>query len=444
MFISFGYLTKKSILFLALPIAMIIRITLFYFTFEIKTKNIFYGSFLHLLGRSINGILWLLFERKVASKKLKKIDNKNTELVTTDQNILQKDNENKEYTDELKRESIIYSQYESDFYEKRKIEEKRNLKKLCLLILICFLDFVFIVYFEIIVKVGVYSIASGLQSLSLVIRLFAIAILSKLIIKNTKIYSHHFLSIIIIVMVVIIINIFSIVKEKKDFDFLKFGLIDLAQILYSIIYVCGEKYLSITKGNNVYKLLFIDGIIGMILLISLQIFVYFFISCDSLNGFFYEMSCDTMHKNFQGMVESFDFKEIVNSYKFSIPLVLINFCEILFIWLLIFNFSANHLGAICSIQLFGLCVIFKHLEAVHYLVYILGSLIITFMTLVYNEIIIIKFCGFDKNTAIEIDKRSQRDSSCDFEIDEDEIYVKSNDNYIIMKEDIEELNDYNN
>ena len=115
--------------------------------------------------------------------------------------------------------------------------------------------------------------------------------------------------------------------------------------------------------------------------------------------------CDS-HKNFQGMIESFNFKEIINSFYFSISLVSINFGEILFIWLLIFNFSVNHLGAICSTLLFAFCFTISQLQPVHYIVYIIGSVIITFMTFVYNEIIILRFCGFDTNTVIEIDKRS--------------------------------------
>ena len=35
------------------------------------------------------------------------------------------------------------------------------------------------------------------------------------------------------------------------------------------------------------------------------------------------------------------------------------------------------------------------------------------MTLIYNEIIILKFCGLDKETKIEISKRANLDSTCE-------------------------------
>ena len=63
------------------------------------------------------------------------------------------------------------------------------------------------------------------------------------------------------------------------------------------------------------------------------------------------------------------------------------------------------------------------------------------MTFIYNEIIILKFCGLDKNTAIEINKRALREITCSFGEDKDEIYSKINDNYVIMQEDIERVTD---
>ena len=72
---------------------------------------------------------------------------------------------------------------------------------------------------------------------------------------------------------------------------------------------------------------------------------------------------------------------------------------------------------------------------------ILGIIIIFFTVLVYNEIIILKFYNFNRNTSIEISRRSVKDAKCDFEDDEDEICTKSDDNYIIIKEDVEGMND---
>ena len=95
-------------------------------------------------------------------------------------------------------------------------------------------------------------------------------------------YSHHYLSALIILIILIGFIIFSLFTETENEDyFLKLGLMILQEIFFSIMYVLGEVYLSISDGN-IYKFLFIDGIIGMILSLLLQVVSYFFITCDSL------------------------------------------------------------------------------------------------------------------------------------------------------------------
>ena len=178
------------------------------------------------------------------------------------------------------------------------------------------------------------------------------------------------------------------------------------------MYVCGAKYLSITEGN-IYKFLFIDGIIGMILSVLLQAITYNFRLCDSIKYFFYEdkiIYCDSENK-LNNMIKNLGFEEF-GGY-FAIPNILALFFEIWIIWLTIFNFTPNHFSAIYSIPLLIIYFISEDID--YFVVYIIGNIIIFFMTLVYNEIIILKFCGFDKNTSVEINKRSKKDSNCDFE-----------------------------
>ena len=63
--------------------------------------------------------------------------------------------------------------------------------------------------------------------------------------------------------------------------------------------------------------------------------------------------------------------------------------------------------------------------------------------MIYNKIIILRFCDFDKNTTIQINRRSIIVLNCYFgEVDE-EISAKSNENYVIMKGDIKGSNDEN-
>ena len=50
------------------------------------------------------------------------------------------------------------------------------------------------------------------------------------------------------------------------------------------------------------------------------------------------------------------------------------------------------------------------------------------MALIYNEIIILKFCGLDTNTKVEISKRSESESNLKL-IEEEEEEKKDHDGY---------------
>ena len=453
MFISFGYLTKKSLLFIAVPIIIYIRRLLVEsITFK-NANNMFYCDFIQSLGKSLNGILWLIVEMRTAPKKIEKQDNKNKVSTIPDQNNIQQID--LLCKDEYKNE-CAYNQCKSDHDKKTK---KNNRKKIFLLILVCILNF-FSVTSDTVVKKTALSEGRTvcLISLTVVIRLFAIAILSHFIIKNMKLYKHHYLSIAIILIVIIVIHIISYFISNFDDYFPKLGLMILPELLFSIMYVFGAKYLSITKGN-IYKLLFINGIIGMILSILLQLFSYNFLPCvinnnDGKDNYtsidnstfiddtFY---CDKK-KKLKTMLKNFEYVEF--KVGFSLLIILANFFETWFIWDLIFNFSVNHFGAVHIIPLYFhfLMLIFiksdnECFDAKNYTLLILGGVIIIFMTFIYNEIIILKFCGLDKNTAIEINKRALREITCSFGEDKDEIYSKINDNYVIMQEDIERVTD---
>ena len=439
MFISFGHLTTKSLLILAVPILIFFRRFLSDSIKLEKANNMFYTGFIRFLGRSLNGILWIILKKTTASDKKENQDNK----VTIDQNIpthidILDNNESKKYS--------VYLQYELNYNIKMK---KNNFKEIFLLMLVCFLDFFTITYKTIIKKISFNKKHPvSLLTLTVVIRLFSIAFLSHLMIKNLKMYSHHYLSVIIILIVVIAIHIISIFTKDYVYYLKKLGIMIIPELLYSVIYVCGAKYLSITK-ENIYKLLFIDGINGMILSILLQIISYFFIPCIKIqdNDFFADdtFSCDENAK-FKTMMKIFPFENFgYLNLIYSVLLILVTFCEMWLLWLLIISFSVNHYAAVHPIPLFFYFII-KHnknkdFQIINYTMFILAGIVIIFMSFVFNEIIVLKFCGFNKNTATEITRRSLRESNCDFEEDEDEIFTKSNENYLIMKEDIEGIID---
>ena len=74
--------------------------------------------------------------------------------------------------------------------------------------------------------------------------------------------------------------------------------------------------------------------------------------------------------------------------------------------------------------------------------YTLGGIIIIFMTLVYTEIVILKFWGLDKNTKKEIQKRSITEP--ELIIDEDGKDEKDDDSVEYEKQNINMNNKNNN
>ena len=128
MFISFGLLTKKSLLFLVVPLTMALRLLLTYLSkneLKPEERNIFYHVFLKFLGRSFHWILWSEFESMIlSSKKNDDQDNKELILVNSTQN-----NNDVVYLDKPERVNSIYYLYKLDCSEKKKIEKKNKKKK---------------------------------------------------------------------------------------------------------------------------------------------------------------------------------------------------------------------------------------------------------------------------------------------------------------------------
>ena len=79
-------------------------------------------------------------------------------------------------------------------------------------------------------------------------------------------------------------------------------------------------------------------------------------------------------------------------------------------WLLIFYQTVNHLSFACAIHLFLRFMMEKNVkETLHIILGIISLILMSFFALVFNEIILLKFCKLDKNTFDEIEKRSIED-----------------------------------
>ena len=167
------------------------------------------------------------------------------------------------------------------------------------------------------------------------------------------------------------------------------------------------RYLLKSKGN-VYYLLFINGIISITLSILLQI-IFSFFSCHKSKIFVDKFNyCDEdgKYNNILSNLKSFnDFGGWL-----SIGIILTFCIENICTYLVTYYFSLNHYGALFAIPTYLRFVIDDY-NLLLRIYYIIMGIIIVFMTLVYTEILILRFWGLESNTKEEIIKRSDSEYS---------------------------------
>ena len=408
MFISLGEFNLKSLFFILVPLFLTFREYLETFL-EKENKNIFFNTFLRFSSRSLNGIFWIIFKRSMSFQKERenKIESFNKQVSSPDNNS---------QDIELK-DSKFINQFEIERRKTNKLEiNKKNIEKitkktlLFMLFFIAFLDFSSVYISLMISELKIQeNISLGLLTLFSCSRILILGLLSFILILHQKSYSHHYFSAISIGIVGILMLMLSFFFEKaENSDFgIKFILMIIPEISFSFMYTYGTLYIIKTDGN-LYKVLCVNGLVGLILSIIIQIILSFF-NCSLHNSFIDKYYiCDEKNKL---RTILFNFKSFDNFNGFiSISIIILNLFENIFIFLLIYSFSLNHYATAFPVS----SIILHFLKNTYSnnslrIPYIIGSIIIIIMTLVYNEIIILRFFGLDKNTKIEIQKRSQID-----------------------------------
>ena len=392
MFISFGDINIKWTLFLLFPVIIVLcEITKDQLIYE---KNIFFYTFLKFLGRFLCFIFWPLLYKLLSCLKEK---NKKNQINEED---LKDDNS-----------TVIMELILNDMKSNKKLIKNKHKKSNHLLLLFSFLDS-FGENMKFLVKNNKYWDKKSAVSniISSCARLLFFVLFSKFLISNHKIHRHQYFSGIVILIVAIIISILSFLYENQNNEnfYIKLLLMILPHIFYCFKDACGAIYLIKSQGI-IYKLIFINGIIGLILSGILQ-FILLFFNCNDIKDFLNKDKDICDGDKIKTIIVNFKSFDGFGNY-ISILSIIFHMAKYIVKWLLIFYFSLNHFSAIYTIPtLFN--YIIKINESEFKVFYILGIVIITLMTLIYNEIIILKFCGLDKETKVEISKRASLDSTC--------------------------------
>ena len=401
--------------------------------------KIFFYAFLRFFSHTLNFILWIILNKSLSYPK--NTENENDEINKKEEVEEIKDNsdnnnnispENRSVSIDSRNTFISeYTLYKKKMTLEKKIKMKQYNDNKKLLFLTAILDFIATTIKYIFNNIELRrNVSGGLTVLSSCSRLLLIILLSHFLIKSEKLKKHQYFSAIIILIIVIIISILSLIFEgESNYDFfIKLILMIVPEFLYIFVYICGAIYLSKSQGN-IYKMVFFNGITGLFLSVILQIILSFF-NCDHYEIYFNNNKYDFCDNGkIKTILENFkSFQKFGEFYTFFS--IFFNFVEIVCIWLLIYDYSINHFAAVYIIPSF-LEFIFKENNLGYELMYIIGCIVIILMALVYNEIIILKFCGFEKNTKIEITQRALSESKIGVDEDgqRDSLYDE-NDKYV--------------
>ena len=386
MLIEFGILSYKLLIPLLYPIFHIIAKNVNYYDF-IKNSPLL-DSFIRSTSYLLGGLVYLIVFYR--SRNIKKSStSKNSQGKSKDVYLIYEDSEN------------VINQI------------KPRKKKLISLFLLSLINLIPIIINKIFLKLELIKELE--ESIGLTI-IFFYVIFSKLILKS-KIYRHHIISIIMIsfcMIILVTIDINRFQKEEKEIEVLvKSSLYFITFYIFFALYdVLVKKHFEV-HFTDPYYLMFFIGFFSLLLVIPLNLFLYFFDNKEILG-------LDIISR-------------IQNLYK-EIPLFLLKFIFniiLQFFWLggiilIIYYFTPCHF-IICRVlsEFSNRCIEWpkKNNEDKWYfiIIYIVVYFIMIFFSLVYNEVIIINLWNMEENTNKYITFRGRIESNHSLKVYEENL-----------------------
>ena len=380
MFIQFGILNKKYLTVFITPFILAFKTFL---SKKDEYNNPFYRVFINFLSLIFCGNIFLISKFLTKSEK-KNHKNKSSKII--EQNSF---NDNK-----LEKPKTFKDQIEEEEIEKRNQYKKREKNKNIYIFLLSCLQMIG----ELIQKLTKNHIIKGFSSnIPVLLELFFFIIFS-MIFLNYSLFIHQYSSLFIFFICHIIFFIQTIHYTEditiKD-AFKSFLYIYSFQKSYCLLDIFGKKYLN-TFTDNIYLIMFKVGIFGLIPLLLYDII------CN-VCGF-----DDKYHGIFKTIFHHFDILKSLRDLSFSV-------IADIGIWLTINYFSPCHYLIIEIIRNF-LNIYLDYAKNKEF--FYSNEQIITFSVLypilifdllIFNEIIILNFCGLNKNTRLYIMDREKND-----------------------------------
>ena len=205
-----------------------------------------------------------------------------------------------------------------------------------------------------------------------------------------QIYKHQKLSLIITAIGVIpVIISFFVFLNNEDYNFYYDITLLIGSFFYSL-YLVFIKYITLNKGMSVFLLLLIQG--SLCFIYTIIIFcIYSYYNKGDMTYITNIFNCN-----------SENYVCIQNFYDTIIIFIILNTILHTLAFLVIYHFSPE-LFAISDIpsplfSFIALCIEIGETRAMRIILTVLGYLIIFFAALIYNELIVFNFCGFNENT----------------------------------------------
>ena len=289
--------------------------------------------------------------------------------------------------------------------EKEENSKKNKILGIIFISVLYFLCYTFFYYANLIIASNFYG------NVSMIMEIIYFSLFNKIILGN-KIYSHHFISMIIIFICILGLYILIIVKYTENNDWEFWRDVFLPIILNLLAYFIYCYHLALAKFYiekyfiSLYELLFYLGSLGLIILIVFEPFT-FLIPCDK------ETMCIDGHLS--GIISGFNmFSNFKEGFLVTFGMIIFLFMTAFGLWLTVIYLSPSHFLTSDSIITFGLNVMIdgysENFVLLNNPLFYILSIINIFACLIYNEIIIIKACNLHYNTRKEILKRQNKES----------------------------------
>ena len=311
--------------------------------------------------------------------------------------------------------------------DNNKDEKKRKKRIIKLLFIVSFFDFLSIysnVTFSVIIKSTNYSIKKAQMNSYVLFNIIAKYLLNILIL-HTPVYKHHYLSLSINLLFLIGLVIYDIINIERSNQYFYLLMKIISVSLYSFEDAFAKILLTFNSISP-YNLLLYRGILVNILSLLYSI-VFIFVEIPDEKG-----KKSSVFSRFWKVYEN------KLNILFYLILALFEYLENLNIFFIIDKFSLIHFAVASIIEYFGLLIlamIYKESGVAEFLIKFLIYFILIVTALIYNEFIILNFCGLEKYTKLFLQKEAKKEVNQSF-IDNNE----DNDS-ISQRESINIVND---